>query len=138
LFSLNRQTADPTIKEKLFGLAETAMLFADHARRLLTLCCTKIEHLFQNQSGLHLQKYRRHVTDDSQTVGIREILVRFENIGVKLPPKHLGRAALPDALDDALARRGGCGKARRETCDRPGKFKIQHRVDPTHEQKLLS
>jgi hypothetical protein len=29
-------TADPTIKEKIFSLAKTAMLFADHARRLLT------------------------------------------------------------------------------------------------------
>jgi len=29
-------TADPTIKEKIFSLAKTAILFADHARRLLT------------------------------------------------------------------------------------------------------
>ena len=36
LFFLDRRTADPTIKEKLFGLAETAMLFADHALRSLT------------------------------------------------------------------------------------------------------
>jgi hypothetical protein len=29
-------TADPAIKEKIFGLAKTAILFANHAFRLLT------------------------------------------------------------------------------------------------------
>jgi len=34
-FFLDRQTADPTINGKMFGLAKTAMLFADHALRSL-------------------------------------------------------------------------------------------------------
>jgi len=43
VFLLDRQTADPTINGKMFGLAKTAMLFADHAlRSLKVFCCTKI------------------------------------------------------------------------------------------------
>jgi len=46
------------------------------------------EHVFQINPVLIYKNIDGKITDDSQAVDIREILVRFENIGVKLPPEQ--------------------------------------------------
>ncbi|WP_369721323.1 hypothetical protein AB8Z38_30515 [Bradyrhizobium sp. LLZ17] len=47
------------------------------------------EHLSQINPVLIYKNMDARITDDSQTVGIREILVRFENVGLKLPPEQI-------------------------------------------------
>ena|SRR6266700_654577 len=47
------------------------------------------EHLFQINPVLIYKNIDSGITDDSATIAIREILARFENIGVKLPDERI-------------------------------------------------
>jgi hypothetical protein len=71
-------------KESSYSSRKHAILTVFHAIELFFK-----EHLFQINPVLIYKNIDTKITDDSQTVGIREILVRFENIGVKLPGEQI-------------------------------------------------
>lgn len=70
-------------KESSYSSRKHAILTVFHAIELFFK-----EHLFRINRVLIYKNIDAKITDDSQTVGVREILVRFENIGVKLPPEQ--------------------------------------------------
>lgn len=67
-------------KESSYSSRKHAILTVFHAIELFFK-----EHLFQINPVLIYKNIDTRITDDSQTVGIRETLARFENIGVRLP-----------------------------------------------------
>ena len=70
-------------KESSYSSRKHAILTAFHAIELFFK-----EHLFRINPVLIYKNIDAKITDDSRTVGVREILVRFENIGAKLPPEQ--------------------------------------------------
>jgi hypothetical protein len=70
-------------RERNYSSRKHAILTVFHSIELFLK-----EHLFRTNPVLIYQNIDARITDDSLTVGIRDILIRFENIGLKLPKEQ--------------------------------------------------
>jgi hypothetical protein len=70
-------------RERSYSSRKHAILTVFHAAELFFK-----EALFQRNPILIYKNIDAKITEDSVTVGLRDILVRFENIGIQLPPEE--------------------------------------------------
>jgi hypothetical protein len=68
------------LRERSYSSRKHAILTLFHSIELFLK-----EHLFQTNPILIYKNIDAKITDDALTVGIKDILVRFENIGIGLP-----------------------------------------------------